>query len=50
MSGQCPVFLVGPAFLGVLSFKSAAEYFFDARITAAGKAVVDERLKIRWDV
>jgi hypothetical protein len=50
MSGQCPVFLVGPAFLGVLSFKSAAEYVFDARITAAGKAVVDERLKIRWDV
>src|ERR1035438_128138 len=34
-------FLVGPAFLGVLSFKSAAEDIFDAGITAAGKPFVD---------
>jgi len=50
MSRQRTAFLVGPAFLGVLSFKSAAEDIFDARITAAGKAFVDERLQVRWDV
>ena len=41
MGRQGPTFFVGPAFLGVLSFKSAAEDIFDARITAAGKAFVD---------
>ncbi len=50
MSGQGPAFIVGPAFLGVLRFQSAAEYVFNARIAAAGKAFVDERLKVRWDV
>jgi hypothetical protein len=38
MSGQRPAFLVGPASLGVLRFMSAAEYVFNARIAAAGKA------------
>jgi len=41
MRRQGPPFLVGPAFLGVLSFKGTAEYIFDAGITAAGKALVD---------
>jgi hypothetical protein len=50
MSAQCPAFLVGPAFLGVLRFQSVAEYVFNARIAATGKAFVDERLKVRWDV
>jgi hypothetical protein len=41
MGRQGPPFLVGPAFLGVLSFKSAAEDIFDVGITSAGKAFVD---------
>jgi hypothetical protein len=50
MSGQGLALFVGPAFLGVLRFESAAEHVFSARIAAAGKAPLDERLKVRRDV
>jgi hypothetical protein len=41
MGRQGPPFLVAPAFLGVLSFKSTAEHILDAGIAASGKAFVD---------
>jgi hypothetical protein len=50
MSGQGPALLIGPAFLGILRFQSAAKHVFNALIAAAGKAFIDERLKIRWNV
>jgi hypothetical protein len=50
VSRQRPAFLVGPAFLGVLRLKSAAEYIFNAHIGATGKAFVDERLEVGRDV
>src|ERR1017187_9207242 len=50
MSGQRPAFLVGPGFLGVLSFKGAAQNIFNALIAATGKAFVDKRLKVGRDV
>ena len=46
MSGQRPPFLIGPAFLGVLRFKRAAEYVFNTRTAAARKAFFDERFKV----
>jgi hypothetical protein len=39
MGRQGPPFLVGPAFLGILSFKSAAENIFDARNNLRWKGV-----------
>lgn len=50
MGRQRLAFLVGPAFLGVLRFQSATEYVFSACITAAGKALVDEYLKVGRNV
>jgi hypothetical protein len=50
MRRQRSAFLIGPAFLGVLSFKSAAQHIFSARVDAAGKAFVDQRLKVGRDV
>jgi hypothetical protein len=41
MGRQRTLFLGGPAFHGVRSFKSVAEDVFDAGRTAAGKAFVD---------
>jgi hypothetical protein len=50
VSGQRSPFLVCPAFLGILRFKGPAKYIFNARIATAGKAFINEGLKVRWDV
>jgi hypothetical protein len=34
-------FFVGPAFLGILGFKSLAKHIFDALIAAAEKTLLD---------
>ena len=50
MGRQSPPFLIGPAFLGILRLKGAAERFLDAVIAAAGKAFLHERFKVGWQV
>jgi hypothetical protein len=42
-------FFVRPAFLNVLSFECAAQHIFSVRVGSAGKALVDECLKVGRD-
>src|SRR5580704_10671544 len=46
MTCQGLPFLVGPAFLGFLSFEGTAEYVFDVCISITGKPFVNQRLKV----